>query len=191
MLPGSTRVLPGTSLDESIPDPPTELFVIRAPIRAFHPSALAPIPLLLLSSCGGASTGDGAVAPASTSSAITAADLRTRLYSFADDSMQGRRSGTAGNVKATDWIAVEARGIGLEPAGEDGGWFQTVPILQRTLEPATALTVEGHIFKAWDDMIPRDQGTGARPVDGAPRSTAEPGTVSSSRRSRSRASWWW
>jgi hypothetical protein len=81
--------------------------------------------------------------------------------------MQGRRSGTPGNVKATDWIAAEARRIGLEPAGEDGGWFQTVPLLRRDLDPATALTVEGRTFKAWTDMIPRDQGTGARPVDGA------------------------
>ena len=76
-------------------------------------------------------------------------------------------SGTPGNVKGTDWIAAEARRIGLEPAGEDGGWFQTVPILRRELDSATALTVEGQTFKAWTDMIPRDQGTGARSVDGA------------------------
>ena len=81
--------------------------------------------------------------------------------------MQGRRAGTPGNVKGTDWIAAEARRIGLEPAGEDGGWFQTVPILRRELDSAAALTVEGQTFKAWTDMIPRDQGTGARPVDGA------------------------
>ena len=138
----------------------------RVPIRALRPSAVAGMPLLLLCACGGAATPEGAVAPAATSPAITAADLRTRLYAFADDSMQGRRSGTQGNVKGTDWIAAEARRIGLEPAGEDGGWFQTVPILRRGLDPATAVTVEGQTFKAWNDMIPRDQGAGARPVDG-------------------------
>jgi hypothetical protein len=140
--------------------------VHRALIRALRPTAFAPIPLLLLCACGGAGTPESAVAPASTSPAITTADLRTRLYAFADDSMQGRRSGTPGNVKGTDWIAAQARRIGLEPAGEDGGWFQTVPILQRTLDPATAITVEGHTFKAWTDILPRDQGTGARSVDG-------------------------
>ena len=138
----------------------------RAPSHAIRPSALAPIPLLLLCACGGAGTPESAVVPASTAPAITAADLRTRLYSFADDSMQGRRSGTPGNVKATDWIAAEARRVGLEPAGEDDGWFQAVPLLRRALDPATALRVEGQTFKAWADMIPRDQGTGARPVDG-------------------------
>jgi hypothetical protein len=123
--------------------------------------------LLLLAACGGQGSTPKATAPLSTSPAITAAGLRSRLYAFADDSMQGRRSGTPGNVKGTDWIAAEARRIGLEPAGEDGGWFQTVPILRRELDSAAALAVEGQTFKAWTDMIPRDQGTGARPVNGA------------------------
>ena len=93
--------------------------------RALRPTALAPISLLLLYACGGAGTPESAVAPASTSPAITAADLRTRLYTFADDSMQGRRAGTPGNVKGTDWIAAEARRIGLEPAGDDGTYYQS------------------------------------------------------------------
>ncbi|HEX2219622.1 MAG TPA: M28 family peptidase [Gemmatimonadales bacterium] len=138
----------------------------RAVPRVFDPSALAPALLLLLAACGGAGTPQATVAPASTTPAITAADLRSRLYAFADDSMRGRRSGTEGNVKGTDWIAAEAKRIGLEPAGEDGGWFQTVPLVRRTLDPASALTVEGTTFKPWDELIPRDQGKGVRSVDG-------------------------
>src|SRR5690348_17900289 len=42
--------------------------------------------------------------PQPTTGAITAADLMTRLYIFADDSMQGREAGTEGNVKGTDYI---------------------------------------------------------------------------------------
>ncbi len=60
------------------------------------------------------------------SPAITATDLRTRLYIYADDSMMGRRVGTEGNRKATDYIADEIRRIGLEPAGDSGGYFQTI-----------------------------------------------------------------
>ncbi|MCX5761751.1 MAG: hypothetical protein NTW72_09660, partial [Gemmatimonadetes bacterium] len=44
-------------------------------------------------------------APRPTVSAITANDLRTRLYGFSDDSMQGRRIGELGNYKGTDYIA--------------------------------------------------------------------------------------
>jgi Peptidase family M28 len=97
---------------------------------------------------------------------ITPGDLRTRLFAFADDSMQGRKAGTPGNVKGTDYIAHEAERIGLEPAGEKGGWFQTVPIVTRVLDSTSTLSVGGATLRPWDDMIPRDQGTGARPLDG-------------------------
>jgi len=105
-------------------------------------------------------------APAATSSAIAVSDLRTRLYAFAADSMAGRKSGTPGNVRATDYLAREAERIGLEPAGENGTWFQTVPLVYRVLDPGSALTVDGTTLRAWDDMIPRDQGNGARSLDG-------------------------
>jgi peptidase M28-like protein len=63
-------------------------------------------------------------APRSTASEITANDLRTRLYQFADDSMQGRRIGEPGNVKGTDYIAREFARLGLKPGGDNGTWFQ-------------------------------------------------------------------
>ncbi|MGH7534949.1 MAG: hypothetical protein ACREMG_05130, partial [Gemmatimonadales bacterium] len=127
---------------------------------------------LLLPVLGCASTTGGtapAAGPAATSTtpAITDADLHTRLYIFADDSMQGRRSGSLGGVKGTDYIAAEARRIGLEPAGDNGTYFQQVPLIVRTLDPTASVTVERRTFKAWDDLIPRDQGKGARPIDGA------------------------
>jgi len=46
-------------------------------------------------------------APQPTTAAISAADLMTRLYIFADDSMQGRETGTAGHLKSTSYIASE------------------------------------------------------------------------------------
>ena len=97
---------------------------------------------------------------------ITPGDLRARLYILADDSMQGRKAGTPGNVKGTDYIAGEAKRIGLEPAGEKGSWFQTVPIATRVLDSTSALTVGGTTLRPGTDIIARDQGTGARPLDG-------------------------
>lgn len=81
--------------------------------------------------------------------------------------MQGRRAGTDGNVRATDYIASEARRIGLEPAGEDGGWFQTVPMLTRGISKESGLEVDGTAYSPWTDFLPRDQGNGARSVNGA------------------------
>ncbi len=61
-----------------------------------------------------------------TTAAITAADLRTRLYIYADDSMMGRRVGTKGNMMATRYIEAEVRRMGLEPAGDSGTFFQNI-----------------------------------------------------------------
>jgi len=137
------------------------------PRVTFRVGAFAAAVLVPLLGCGPSAGTSPAPSPSgATSPEISAEDLRRRLYAYADDSMQGRRSGTPGNVKATDLIAAEARRLGLEPAGENGSWFQEVPIVTRTLEPGAGLTVDGASFKAWDDLIPRDQGKGARTVDG-------------------------
>lgn len=66
-------------------------------------------------------------APQPTTPAITANDLRTRLYQFADDSMQGRRIGEPGNYKGTAYIAHEFQRVGLRPGGENGTFFQVMP----------------------------------------------------------------
>ncbi len=107
-----------------------------------------------------------AAGPSATSPDITPGDLRTRLYAFADDSMQGRKAGTPGNVKATDYLAREAARIGLEPAGDDGGWFQTIPMVVRVLDSTSSVSVGSTTLRPWNDIIPRDQGTGARSING-------------------------
>ena len=66
-------------------------------------------------------------APRKTESAITANDLRTRLYQLADDSMAGRRIGELGNYKGTEYIASEFKRLGFKPAGDNGTYFQELP----------------------------------------------------------------
>ena len=82
-------------------------------------------------------------APQRTTADITANDLMTRLYIFADDSMMGREAGTLGNVKGTDYIAAEAKRIGLVPAGDAGTYFQTIPLKTRSVDPASKLVIAG------------------------------------------------
>ncbi|HET7621683.1 MAG TPA: M28 family peptidase [Gemmatimonadaceae bacterium] len=92
--------------------------------------------------------------PQPTTAAITAEDLRTRLYIFADDSMQGREAGTPGNVKGTDYIAAEIKKMGLVPAGDNGTYFQTIPLKTRAVSSATAFTVNGSALKPFEDFVP-------------------------------------
>lgn len=80
--------------------------------------------------------------------AISPATLRTHLYAFAADSMMGREAGTAGNVKATDYLARELRRIGLQPAGDDGAYFQTLPFKERAPATTSTLVINGERL-AW------------------------------------------
>jgi hypothetical protein len=111
-----------------------------------------------------------------TSAGITPADLMSRLYQFADDSMMGREAGTRGNVMATDFVAREMARMGLRPAGENGTWFQTVPVFVATMDTTRVLNVEGAALAYGKDWLPFHSqnggrnlpiGTGTRSFDGA------------------------
>lgn len=106
-------------------------------------------------------------APEPTAAAITPADLMTRLYIFSDDSMQGRRVGTEGHRRGTAYIEREVRRLGLVPAGDSGGYFQNLPVFERTLAAGQSITVGGSAFKRWVDYLPRDNGPTARDFTGA------------------------
>src|SRR4051812_18760868 len=121
--------------------------------------------------------------PQPTTSAITAADLMTRLYIFADDSMMGREAGTIGNVKGTDYIAGEVKRLGLVPAGENGSYFQTLPFKNREMESGSRITMGATSLAAgteWALALGTTLPTGTLPVvwggtigDGSPRIAPE------------------
>ena len=106
-------------------------------------------------------------APVRTQTAITPADLMTRLYLYSDDSMMGRLAGSEYNLKATAYIASEVKRFGLQPAGDSGGYFQNVPLVKRQLDASAALSVDGTSLRPWDDFVPRDPGVATRAFDGA------------------------
>ncbi|BAH38251.1 MAG TPA: hypothetical protein DGD08_07380 [Gemmatimonas aurantiaca] len=81
--------------------------------------------------------------PKPTSAAITSQDLMTRLYIFADDSLSGRDVGTEGHVKATDYLAREVQRLGLTPAGENGTFFQTLPLKTRRVDRMSSFIAGG------------------------------------------------
>jgi hypothetical protein len=79
-------------------------------------------------------------------------------------------------VIATDFVAREMARIGLRPGGENGSWFQTVPILIATMDTTRALNVAGSALTYGKDWLPLHSqfggrnlpvGTGTRSFDGA------------------------
>ena len=87
-----------------------------------------------------------------TKAEITSGDLMTRLYQFADDSMQGRLYSTTFARKATDYVEREVGRLGLLPLGENGTFYQTVPVVIRALDPASTITVGRRQFRAGKDF---------------------------------------
>ncbi|HEU4699272.1 MAG TPA: M20/M25/M40 family metallo-hydrolase [Gemmatimonadales bacterium] len=57
---------------------------------------------------------------------IPEARVRAELTALADDSMQGRATGTPGAARAARWLAGRLAGAGIRPAG-DSGYYQRVP----------------------------------------------------------------
>ncbi len=66
--------------------------------------------------------------------------LRSHLEFLADDALEGRKPGTRGGKTAAKYIAAQFERLGLEPAGDSGTYFQRVPIISLTPEPALAVT---------------------------------------------------
>jgi len=123
--------------------------------------------LLLVAPFGCSSAG---VSPSSSAQAATPAaatisetDVRSLLSALADDSMEGRGTGTAGSARAARLIAAEMQRAGLQPVG-DSGFFQRVPVAvvtqSRTLGNGTVVTrVRPALYPGFAalDTVPADR----------------------------------
>jgi hypothetical protein len=59
--------------------------------------------------------------------------IRAEMRFLADDLLEGRGTGTRGHEIAAKFMASEFEAVGLEPAGENGTYFQSVPL--RSIRP--------------------------------------------------------
>jgi Zn-dependent M28 family amino/carboxypeptidase len=95
------------------------------------------LPLILLAACQ-ASTSDAPDASAAPSEA-TMKRLTERLSS---DEFEGRSPGSAGEQKTLDLLVAEFTRLGLKP-GNNGSWFQTVPLVEMSAKNVSPLTFSG------------------------------------------------
>jgi hypothetical protein len=107
------------------------------------------------------------LAPRPTTAAITPADLMTRLYIFADDSMMGRQVGTEYNLKGTAYIEREVRRMGLVPAGTDG-YFQNLPLYTYSTDSTSTMQAGGQTLALGTDYLPYPQGEARVSFDASP-----------------------
>jgi len=89
---------------------------------------------------------------------ITEADLRRDMFAMAGDAMRGREAGTLDEMRATGWIAEQAREAGLQPAGDDGTFFQWWPMRRTVLSTSSRISVAQHELQLWKDVVVLTQG---------------------------------
>ena len=79
--------------------------------------------------------------------------LRAHLFAFADDSMLGRRAGMESGIKASRYIAARLASAGLEPGGDNGTFYQSVPLVRISTATASTLTVDGESLRYGTDFV--------------------------------------
>ena len=97
---------------------------------------------------------------------IAAADMMRHIQVLASDQYQGRGPGTEGERLATAYIVEQLRARGLEPAGENGTWFQPVALVDRaTRSEEVSWTAGG---RACPSIRPISRSRGATPRPASP-----------------------
>lgn len=77
---------------------------------------------------------------------ITPEAMRAHVEFLADDTLEGRETGTRGHEIAANYVASRFRALGLSPANKDG-WFQQVPFTGGLLDEAkSSFTIAGQSF---------------------------------------------
>ena len=89
---------------------------------------------------------------------ITVELLRAHTEFLADDLLEGRGPGTRGGELAANYIAAQFRRLGLLPGGENGSYFQNVPMVGSKLEAPAPLLVErdaqSETYTYLEDFVP-------------------------------------
>lgn len=76
--------------------------------------------------------------PATAQQAMNSIDsekIRATVKYLSDDALQGRGTGQKGGDMAADWIAEQFKSYGLQPAGDNGSFFQNIKFFGITTDP--------------------------------------------------------
>ena len=85
---------------------------------------------------------------------VRADAIRAHVEFLSDDLLEGRAAGSTGYDLAARYVASQMRAIGLEPAGDDGGWLQRVPLIEAKRDLGAATFIVRGPGKAEDRLEP-------------------------------------
>ncbi len=89
------------------------------------------LPTLALAALAAGCVGDDGLSTPGVDAALQAIEperIAAHMRYLADDALEGRGTGTPGYLMAAEYVARRFEEIGLEPAGENGGFYQQVPL---------------------------------------------------------------
>ena len=81
--------------------------------------------------------------------------LRTHIGFLADDKLEGRSTGSAGEKLAYEYISKKMEEAGLQPKGENGSFIQQFEVNEgREIKPATSLNINSFNLRRDIDFFP-------------------------------------
>ena len=85
---------------------------------------------------------------------IDGTQLAAHLKFLSHDLLEGRAPSTRGGQLAAEYLAAQLAALGYAPAGENGTYFQNVPVVESIVDPSFTLTAgAGAPFKYLTDVV--------------------------------------
>ena len=103
------------------------------------------------------------VAAHAAADSISAERIRAHVRFLSSDLLEGRGPGTRGDRLAAEYIATQFALEGLKPAGDNGTWFQRVPLMAvHTVEEETKFSLvpkdgQPAVLQYGTDIVSKDQ----------------------------------
>jgi peptidase M28-like protein len=84
---------------------------------------------------------------------LCAACIQAHEEFLASDALNGRGSATHDELLTATYVAAEMRQYGIEPAGDDGGYLQKVPLVRRKFSSPPELQLPSVTFKHGAEVL--------------------------------------
>src|SRR5579871_2871324 len=88
---------------------------------------------------------------------VSADRIRAHVKFLSSDLLEGRGVGQRGGDLATEYIATQFALAGAQPAGENGTYFQKVPLVGTAIQPSARMSASGNgkevAFRWEDDFV--------------------------------------
>lgn len=108
---------------------------------------------------------------------IDPARIKADVRTLSSDRFAGRGPGEEGEAMTVAFLTRTMREIGLEPAGDAGGWTQDVPLVRLDRQPGATMTLGGRTLLPGRDVSLAFRNEGATALRDAPVVFAGWGTV--------------